>query len=156
MNDELERDFQRGIFRSPKNLGIAAPNISNCFRRFEPFLTRVKYDIRYHTYYNDDILYHRLVAWPYANNVVFVCYMRYFWQSDVLHFHISSSNGVKNNDFSSLTNTPKDFSNYTWRVDEITGPEIVAEDYIYYTLGIAYWYYFERMFIPSSKFMRGV
>ena len=46
-----------------------------------------------------------LVAWPYANNVVFVCDMRYFWQSDVLHFHISSSNGVKNNDFSSHTHT---------------------------------------------------
>lgn len=154
MNQELEESFQRGMLRSPKNLGLVVNNITNSCRRISPFLDRMKYEMIYITYYLDDNLHHHFSAWPYAANVIFWCDMHYYWNGDDLHFKISSSNGVKDDDFLSLTKTGHDRTKYTWRIDDITGPEILGEDYVYHTMLIAYNYYFSGMYINSCKHSR--
>jgi len=151
MDRELEESFQRGMRRSPQNLGAVSSNITNSCMRIEPMLSRMKYEIHYSTYFIDHILYHHFSACPYATNVLFICDMHYYWRGSSLYFHIASSNGLIENDFRFLTKSIDDAPRYTWRIDDICGPEILAEVYVYQTMLIAYNYYFINMYVKSCK-----
>lgn len=151
MNRRHEESFQRGMRSSPQNLGVASRNITSSCMRIEPMLFSAKYDIHYSTYFFNHNLHHRFSASPYATNVLFICEMHYYWEGSSLYFHIASSNGIIDNDFRLLTKSMEDIPRYTWRVDDICGPEILAEEYVYQTMLIAYNYYFINMYVKSCK-----
>lgn len=154
MNQELETSLQRALRKSPENILQGTKCITNSCRRISPFLIRQMYNLHFITYNVDDILHHRIAALPYATNTIFFCDMHYYWEAGRLHFHISSSDGVINNEFDTLTKSGRDIEKYLWRVDDITGVEILAEDYIYATLEIVYMKYFFGIYVPYAKWQR--